>query len=116
MTDTNTASEAEAAQEAPVAVSKVPANPALISWPRDQWGMCVDLRKALVEAARNVRGNDEKMEVFMSTLKVGIQHAMARLGSDKEALVAAIAAEEEAIARRNQTGRVAGYSVPIDVA
>lgn len=101
------------ADKTPVAPAPAPAiaNPALIEWPSDVWGMTTALRAALISAARSVRGNDEKMALFMATIKVGVQHSMARFEGDKAGIQTEIFREEEAIARRAFTGRIAGVAL-----
>ena len=111
MTDTNTAPQAGTPQESPlVEPARVPANPALIEWPRDEWGFCTDLKAALTQAARNVRGNADKRDVFLSIVKIGVQHALSRYDGDKEALQAEIDRESDRIVSMNATNRVAGYT------
>jgi hypothetical protein len=79
------------------AASAVPANPALVEFPRDEWGFTTELRKVGLQAAQRVRGNDEKHKLFIDTIKILAQHAIARLEGDAAALVAEI----EAIAERD---------------
>jgi uncharacterized protein YPO0396 len=91
--------------------TKTSGNPALVEWPRDEWGNLSALRQALLTAAATVRGNDEKLKVFLQTLGVAAQHSQARFVDDKKALQAAIDEEEARIARINSTGRK--YGTPV---
>jgi len=91
--------------------TKTSGNPALVEWPRDEWGNLSALRQALLTAAATVRGNDEKLKVFLQTLGVAAQHSQARFVDDKKALQAAIDEEEARIARINNTGRK--YGTPV---
>ena len=93
------------------AVTSVSANTALVEWPRDEWGSLSSLRKELLLAASNIRGQDDKQEVFLNTLKTAALHAIARFSGDKAALVAEVEYENNRIARQNGTGRV--YGTPV---
>ena len=96
----------------PVApVTSVSANTALVEWPRDEWGSLSNLRKELLLAASNIRGQDDKQEVFLNTLKTAALHAIARFSADKTALIAEVEYENNRIARQNGTGRV--YGTPV---
>lgn len=79
------------------AAPAVPANPALVEFPRDEWGFTTELRKAGLQAAQSIRGNDEKHRLFIDTIKVLAQHAIARLEGDAKA----VAARVEEIAKRD---------------
>jgi hypothetical protein len=98
---------------APVApaVTGVSANTALVEWPRDEWGSLSSLRKELLLAASNIRGQDDKQELFLNTLKTAALHAIARFSADKTALIAEVEYENNRIARQNGTGRV--YGTPV---
>jgi hypothetical protein len=93
------------------AVTGVSANSALVEWPRDEWGSLSALRKELLLAASNIRGQDDKQEVFLNTLKTAALHAIARFNADKTALIAEVEYENNRIARQNGTGRV--YGTPV---
>lgn len=80
--------------EAPV--NPVSANPAQVEWPTDQWGMTAELRKSGLRAAGSCRGNQEKLDLFLATLRVLAQHALARLESDRAELADQLAALDEA--------------------
>ncbi len=92
-------------------VTGVSANSALVEWPRDEWGSLSNLRKELLLAAGNIRGQDDKQEVFLNTLKTAALHAIARFSADKAALAAEVEYENNRIARQNGTGRV--YGTPV---
>lgn len=85
-------------------------NAAFVEFPRDKWGMTSELRKAGLRAAGSVRGNKEKYDLFVSTLRVLAQHAAARIKTDAEA----IAAQAAKIEARNASAfqRVASHGVP----
>lgn len=67
------------------AAPAVSANPTKVEFPRDQWGMTTDLRKYGLLAAGRVRGDQAKLDLFLATLRLLAQHAMARLPVDQEA-------------------------------
>jgi hypothetical protein len=104
---------AKQVQETPAVtpVTSVSANSALVEWPRDEWGSLSALRKELLLAAGNIRGQDDKQEVFLNTLKTAALHAIARFSGDKAALTAEVEYENNRIARQNGTGRV--YGTPV---
>ena len=66
---------------------KVSTNPALVEFPRDEWGFTSELRAAGLRAASAVNGNNDKQAVFMGTLRTLALHATARLEPDAAALV-----------------------------
>lgn len=109
MTD-NAASTGETlAPAAPKAT--VPANPALLEWPRDEWGTLSPLRAELTQAASRIRGNEEKHKLFLATLGYAAQHAQARFASDRQALIQEGQDEADRIANVNRTARVYGRAV-----
>jgi hypothetical protein len=112
MTDAPTLASEKPATKAPTpAAVAVSGNPALVEWPRDEWGTLAVLRRELLLNASNIRGNDAKHGLFMQTLTVAAKHAIARFEADKAAVQAEGAAEEARIAAANRTGRV--YAMPV---
>lgn len=89
--------------------SAVSANQAMVEFPRDQWGITSELRKAGLRAASSIRGDEEKMKTFLATLRVLGAHAAARFNGDGEA----IKARAERIAAREASAfhRVASHGV-----
>ena len=67
-------------------LSAVSTNPAQVRFPQDIWGMTTVLRKAGLQAAASIRGNDAKQRIFLGTLAVLAGHAKARHEDDKAAL------------------------------
>lgn len=63
----------------------VSSNPALVEFPRDTWGFTTALRKYGLLVAGAIRGDDQKLTIFLQTLAVLAQHAQARIEGDKEA-------------------------------
>lgn len=90
------------------ASNDVHSNPALVEFPRDEWGMTAELRKAGLRAASSVRGNEEKHRLLLQTLRIIAQHSAARLNGDQEA----IAAEGARIAARSADPRQRINAVP----
>lgn len=116
MTDTTTPAKAKAAGAAPelqeaAPKNKVPANPALVEFPRDEYGTMSNLRRELLLAASTIRGNPEKHKAYLATLGIAAQHAQARLAADAAAIQQEYNDEAERIARANRVGRVAGRPV-----
>ena len=60
----------------------VPANPALVEFPRDTWGFTTALRKIGLQVAGAIRGDRAKLELFIQTLGILAQHAQARIDGD----------------------------------
>ena len=116
MTDTTTPAKPEAAggpSEAQAAGSKnpVPANPAMVEFPRDEYGTLSPLRQELLLAASRIRGNKEKHALFLATLETAAQHALARFQPDAAAIQSEADEEVARINRANAVGRVAGRAV-----
>lgn len=65
-------------------VSKVPANPVMIEWPADTYGATSDLKTALLKAASGMNGQQDKYEVIMGVLEIGIAHVRARFKAQIE--------------------------------
>jgi hypothetical protein len=108
VTDTNTQPEAKPAQPAPNPVS---ANPAEIKWPRDPYGITTELKAALLKAAAAAGPDDAKHAVLLATIRIGVQHAAARKGKDKQARangLARIKAGNELRAARNRATHSVG--------
>ena len=109
--ETSAVTSTEPVVEPVAPVTSVSANTALVEWPRDEWGSLSNLRKELLLAASNIRGQDDKQELFLNTLKTAALHAIARFSADKTALIAEVEYENNRIARQNGTGRV--YGTPV---
>lgn len=89
----------------------VSTNAALVEFPRDQWGMTSELRKAGLRACSSVRGNEEKHKLLLQTLRVIAQHSAARLQGDADALVARGA--QIASAQTSHLHRVSSNPAPL---
>jgi hypothetical protein len=92
-------------------LADVSKNPAQVEFPRDTWGMTVPLRKAGLKAASSIRGDEQKLAIFIGTLQVLAQHAKSRMDDDK----AAIQARNDAINRHITNERAFGAPVPAPV-
>lgn len=88
-------------------MADVSSNPAQVEFPRDTWGFTTNIRKYGLLAAGAVRGDDEKLELFITTLGILAQHAKARLESDKA--IKLVRMEELAAA-----GRVSSEGISVD--
>lgn len=67
-------------------IANVSSNRGQVVFPSDPWGFTRDVKKALLEAAGNVRGNDVKLQLLLETLAVGLAHARKRFPEDKTKL------------------------------
>jgi hypothetical protein len=94
-----------AAPAAPV----ISANPAKVEWPTDQWGFTRELRAAGLKAAQGVRGDEQKLAIFMETIRVLVMHMKARMPVDVEHR-AVVLERREQIAKA--TARVYGNPSP----
>lgn len=56
----------------------VPSNPLLVQWPTDLDGITSDLKAGILSAAGRLNGRQEKLDIFLATVKVGVAHVMAR--------------------------------------
>lgn len=63
----------------------VSANPAQVEFPRDTWGFTTQLRKYGLLVAGAIRGDEEKLTLYIQTLAILAQHAQARIEGDKQA-------------------------------
>lgn len=70
----------------------VSSNPAQVEFPRDTWGFTTALRKYGLLVAGAIRGDEEKLSVFIQTLGILAQHAQARIEGDKAERAARLAA------------------------
>lgn len=57
-------------------VEQVPNSP---TWPRDEFGMTSALRRELARAAGRINGDENKLAVFMETLRAGAAWAHSRM-------------------------------------
>lgn len=80
-------------------MTTVSSNPALVEFPRDQWGFTTELRKYGLRVAGAIRGDEAKFQLFLETLTVLAKHAQARLEGDK-------ADRLERVARLANSGRL----------
>lgn len=85
-------------------------NPVNIKWPRDQWGNTTGIKKELLKAASNIRGNADKHDVLLNTLAVAIAHVQKRRAKDVAYVKASreikIAAEQERAPRQRVSASV----------
>ena len=63
----------------------VSSNPAQVEFPRDTWGFTTALRKYGLLVAGAIRGDEEKLSIYIQTLGILAQHAQARIEGDKAA-------------------------------
>lgn len=89
-------------------LADVSKNPALIEFPRDQWGMTTAMRRHSLQAAGSIRGDRDKLEVFLGTLQVLAKHVQARLADD----MAAREARSREVADQYKNERVYARTVP----
>lgn len=61
----------------------VSANPAQVEFPRDEWGFTTNLRKYGLQVAGAIRGDEQKLTLYIQTLGILAQHAQARIDGDK---------------------------------
>lgn len=83
----------------------VSSNPALVEFPRDVWGFTTSLRKYGLLVAGAIRGDEEKLNLYIQTLGILAQHAQARIEGDK--LARAVRLAEIATSGRVNTAGIA---------
>ena len=64
-------------------LSKVGINPAKLEFPTDKWGFTSAVKKEILKAAGNVKGQDDKHDLLLSTLLVLITHIKLRKDKDR---------------------------------
>lgn len=74
-----------------MAKNEVPSNPSLVDWPTDLDGITSKLKEGLLDALGRMNGRQDKLDIIMATLKIGVGHTHARF--------AAQVAENEASAK-----------------
>lgn len=80
------------------------ANPALIEWPTDLFGITSEFRKAVLALGQRVAGHEDKKAVVDATLLVAVQYLEAKFAQDNDALVAfRVAAQAELEAEQAET-------------
>lgn len=96
-------------EEMKVLMDNVATNPAKVEWPRDTWGFTSPLKKELLKAASNVRGDKDKYTLLTSVLVIAIKHLKARQEVDVEQRKKQLAynqtAQEERLKRQRFYGQ-----------
>lgn len=78
-----------------------PANPTLLDFPADEYGLCVELRKAMVKLAGRLHGDQNKLRTVERNLSLLIGHMYSRYAEQGGKLpVTATAAEPAAEAEQ----------------
>lgn len=63
-------------------IANVSDNVALINFPTDQWGFTSGVRKAVLQAASRVEGQDDKHDLLVGTLSILVAHIRKRKVKD----------------------------------
>lgn len=118
MTDTNTLrtagpAEYSTAEQIKALVEKAGSNPSALEFPTDKWGFTSKVRKEVLLAAQNVRGQDDKHLLLLGTLLVLTAHIKARLPGDKLAKAQRLAEQAAAEVDREKRNRVAASPAPV---
>lgn len=58
--------------------AEAPANPTLLDFPADEYGLCVELRKAMVKLAGRLHGDQNKLRTAERNLSLLIGHMYSR--------------------------------------
>ncbi len=96
-------------EEAPVASQGVPANPALLQWPSDQYGTCSAIKQPLLDCIGGLNGQPEKLEVFLLTMQMATEHALARFENQRSELQASLEWHQKQEAIRNGSRHQKGW-------
>lgn len=102
-------------EEMKVLMENVATNPAKVEWPRDTWGFTSPLKKELLKAASNVRGDKDKFTLLTSVLIIAIKHLKARQTVDVEGRKAQAAFNEKAQEERLKRQRFYGQTPEVKV-
>lgn len=70
-------------EELQALLNRVETNPAKVEFPRDIWGFTSGLKKAAMLAASEIKGQQDKHELFVAVLDVLKAHVEARLDVDR---------------------------------
>lgn len=66
----------------PLAANPISPNPALVEFPQDVWGFTSELRKAGIRAGQAIRGDAEKLSLYLAHLRILALHVKARFDGD----------------------------------
>jgi hypothetical protein len=83
-------------------------NPAQVEFPQDAWGMTSELRKVALRTAAAIRGDENKLQIFLGSLQIIAGHAKARMQADKDYIAERLAAAQVLAGKE----RVYGNPVP----
>lgn len=64
-------------------LAKVGTNPATLEFPTDKWGFTSAVKKEILKAAGNVKGQDDKHDLLLATLVILVTHIKARKDKDQ---------------------------------
>lgn len=90
-------------------VNPISSNPTLVEWPSDVDGITGDLKRALVDAAGRLNGRQDKLEILLATIRVGVLHTRARFASQVEENAHSAAWREQQEAVRTGNRRSVGW-------
>lgn len=57
-------------------------NPTMLAFPTDKWGITKDIKKAFIEAASRVAGDEQKKALVLATVDVLLEHLDAKFDRD----------------------------------
>lgn len=60
------------------------ANPALLTFPTDRFGITKDVKLAITRAASRIGGDEKKLDLFKKTLRILIEHLQLKFENDKQ--------------------------------
>lgn len=93
----------------PSAPEGVPANPALLQWPSDQYGTCSAIKQPLLDCIGSLNGAEEKLEVFLKTVQMAVEHALVRFENQRADKQASLIWHQEQEAIRNGSRKQKGW-------
>lgn len=62
---------------------RVSANPALLPFPADRWGVSRDIRRAMISTSSRIAGDTNKYELVKEVLEILIKHMEAKYEADR---------------------------------
>lgn len=93
-------------------LERVESNPAKVEFPRDTWGFTSALKKVALDAASNVKGQEDKQTLLLAVLDVLKAHVIARYSVDIEFRKSLDKQKSELKQGRLQRTRIFGSAVP----
>lgn len=87
----------------------VSSNPLLVKWPTDLDGITSELKAGILTAAGKLNGRQDKLDILLATMKVGVAHVMARVDAQRAENAQSAKWRQEQEAARAQLSPTKGW-------